>query len=128
MSKKADSTTKFQFPDAYLIVKRIRPNLSYLTAHNTTLAKGGLARYNLTRVDLKAVIFSSGTKSLSIDKPVLRQLPKRLLFTMIKNKDFTGSLDTNPCYFSHFIFNHITLFYKHRPIPSEGLPLDMSHE
>jgi len=47
---------------------------------------------------------------------------------MIKNKDFTGSLDTNPIYFSHFNLRHFTLFYNGRPIPSEGLPLDMSHE
>ena len=43
MSTKADSTTKFNFHEAYLIVIRIRVNLSYLIAHNTTLAKGGLA-------------------------------------------------------------------------------------
>ena len=48
MSTKADSTNKFQFLGEYLIVNRIRPNPSYVIAHNTTLAKGGLARYNVT--------------------------------------------------------------------------------
>jgi len=47
---------------------------------------------------------------------------------MIKNKDFTGSLNTNPFYFSHLNISHFTLFYNDRPIPSEGLPLDMSRE
>ena len=55
-------------------------------------------------------------------------MPKRLLFTMIKNKDFAGSLDTNPFYFNNFNLNHFTLYYNSRPIPSIGLPLDMSHE
>jgi len=128
MSTKADSTTKFQFHEAYLIVNRIRPNPSYLIAHNTALAKGALARYNLTRVELKTFTFSPGPKSLSVDNAVLGQLPKRLLFTMIKNKDFTGSLDSNPFYFNHFNLNHFTLYYNGKPIPSEGLPLDMSHE
>jgi hypothetical protein len=36
-----------------------------------------------------------------------------------------GSLDTYPFYFS---LNHFTLYYSGRSIPSEGLPLDMSHE
>ena len=94
MNTKADSTGKFQFLDAYLIVNRIRANPVYLIAHNTTVAKGGLARYNMTRVELKAFTYSAGPKSLSIDNAVLGQLPKLLLFTMIKNKDFLGSLDT----------------------------------
>ena len=47
---------------------------------------------------------------------------------MIKNKDLAGSLDTDPFYFSHFNLNHFTLYYNGRPIPREGLPLDMSHE
>ena len=67
MNAKADSTIKFQFLEAYLIVNRIRPNPSYLIANNPTLAKGRLARYNLTRVELKTFTFSVGPKSLSID-------------------------------------------------------------
>jgi len=65
---------------------------------------------------------------LSIDNAVLGQLPKRLLFTIIKNKDFTGSLDSNSLHFNHFNLNHFTLYYNGRPIPNEGLALDMSHE
>jgi hypothetical protein len=57
MSTKADPTTKFQFLEAYLIVNRIRPNPYYLIGHNTTLAKGGLARYNRWRVELKTSTF-----------------------------------------------------------------------
>jgi len=49
---------------------------------------------------------------------VLGQLPKRLLFTMIKNKYFLGSLDTNPYYFNHFNISHFTLFYNGKSIPS----------
>ena len=67
MSTKADSTTKFQFLEAYLIVNRIRPNPSYLIAHNTNLAKCGLARHNLTKVETMTFTFSPGPKSLSID-------------------------------------------------------------
>jgi len=51
----------------------------------------------MTKVELKKFTYSAGPKSLSIDKAVFAQLPKRLMFTMIKNKEFLGSLDTNPC-------------------------------
>ena len=102
MNSKNYSNIKFQFLEAYLIVNRIRTNPDYLIALNTTLAKGGLTRYNLTRVELKTFTLSRGPKSMSIDIVVLGQMPKRLLITMIKNKDFLGSLDTNPYYFHHF--------------------------
>ena len=57
MSTKDDSTPKFQFLEAYMIVNRILPNPSYLISH-TTLAKCVLARYNLTRVELKTHFFT----------------------------------------------------------------------
>ena len=62
MNTKADSTSKFQFLEAYLIVNQIRPNPACLLAHNTTLAKGGL-RFNMTRVELKTFTYSVGPKS-----------------------------------------------------------------
>ena len=65
---------------------------------------------------------------MSIDTAVIGQLPKRLLFAMSKNKDFTCSLDTNPFYFSLLNLSHLTLFYNGRPTPREGLPLDMGHK
>ena len=66
-------------------------------------ATGALARYNMTRVDLKTFTFSGGSKSPSIDYAVLGPLPKRLQFTMIKNSDFSGSVETNPHKFRHYI-------------------------
>ena len=60
------------------------------------LSKRVLTRYNLWRVDPKTFIFSAGSKSLSIDNGMLGPTLKRLLFTMIKNAHFNGSLDTNP--------------------------------
>jgi hypothetical protein len=57
----------------------------------------------MTRVDLKTFKFSAWSKSQSIDNAVLGPLPKRLLFSMIKNSDFNGSVDTNPYKFRHYI-------------------------
>ena len=78
------------------MLRHVQPNPLILSPHETTLAEGALARYNITRVDLKTFTFSAGSKSRSIDNAVLVPLPKRLLFTMIKNADFNGSVDTNP--------------------------------
>ena len=55
-------------------------------------------------------------------------IPKRLLFTIIKNTDFNGSVDTNPYKFRHYDISEFSLYVNGRRVPSEGLSLDMDHE
>ena len=64
LNKDAESKSVFQFLDAQLWVKRIRPNPTIPLAHNAVLSKGGVARYNMTRVELKSFTFSSGSQSV----------------------------------------------------------------
>ena len=92
------------------------------------MEKGFLARYIFTRVELKSFTFSSGSKYLSIDNAVLGPIPKRLLFTMVKNSDFNGSLDTNPFTFRHYNINCFTLYVNGKQVPNEGLTLGLDHE
>jgi hypothetical protein len=128
MSKSADTKTTFKFLVAYLLVIRVQPKPAILEAQENALEKGALARYNMTRVDLKTFTFSAGSKSRSIDNAVLGPLPKRLLFTMIKNTDFNGSVDTNPYKFGHYDISEFSLYVNGRRVQSEGLSLDMDHE
>ena len=94
MNKTIDSKVTFQFLDVKLFVKRFKEEPDLLSEHNTTLKEGGLARYNLTRVELKSFEFSAGFISLSMDNVVLGRIPKSLLITMVKNTDFLGSFAT----------------------------------
>ena len=55
MNKDAESKTVFQFLDAQLWVKGVRPTIPL--AHKAVLDKGGVARYNMTRVELKSFTF-----------------------------------------------------------------------
>jgi hypothetical protein len=128
LNKDPTSTATFKFLDAELIVRRIKAEPKILLAHNETLSKGYFARYNLTRVELKTFKFSKGPQSLSINNAVLGVMPKRLVFTMVKNTDFLGSIETNPFYFRHYYLTSFTPFVNGRRIPSESLSLDMSHE
>jgi hypothetical protein len=106
----ADSKTTFKFLDAKLFVKRIRPHPDIVSAHNETLKTGDLARYNLTRVELKTFTFAPALKSLSIDNLVLGPIPKRILFTMIKNTDILGSMATNPFNVRHYDLDSFALY------------------
>jgi len=76
MNKDAESKSVFQFLDAELWVKRIRPHPTIPLAHSAVLSKGGVERYKMTRVELKSFTFSSVTQSLSIDNAVLGPIPK----------------------------------------------------
>ena len=109
MSKDADSKVVFTLLKAQLNANRVRTNRAYLVAHNTAVQAGAFARYNLTSVELKTFTFSSGSQSLSIDNAILGSIPKCVLFTMIDNKDFLGSLDTNPFEFRHYDMDHFSL-------------------
>jgi len=83
-------------------------------------------RCNMTAVDFKTFTFSAGSESRSIDHAVFGPLPKILLFTMIKNTDFNGSVDTNPYKFRHYI-SEFSLYFNGRRVTSEGLSLEMDH-
>ena len=90
------------------MVRRITPNPAILLAHTATLKNGrSLARYNLTRVELKTFTFAAGSKSLSIDNGILGPIPKPLLFTMVKNTDFNCSLDSNFSITTSAIFRYL---------------------
>jgi hypothetical protein len=127
MNATADSKTTFKFLDAKLFVKRIRPHPDLLSAHNDTLTDGAIARYNLTRVELKSFTFAPGSNSLSINNLVLGPITKRILFTMVKNTDILGSMATNPFDFHHYDLDSFVLYVNGKH-PSEGLSLGMDHE
>jgi len=82
----------------------------------------------MTRVKLKEFIFSAGSKSLSIDNAVLVSVPKRLFFTIVKNADFIGTVDTNPYKFRHYDIRDFLLFVNGKQYINEGLSLGMDHE
>ena len=55
-------------------------------------------------------------------------LPKRLLFTMVKNRDFLGSRNSNPYNLRHYDLTNFTMYVIGRQTPRESLSLNMSHE
>jgi len=127
MSTAADSKTAFKFLDAQLLVRRIKANPKIPIAHEALL-KTELAVYNMTRVELKTFTFSSGPQSFSIDQAVIGRIPKRLLFTMIANTDFLGTINTNAYNFQHFGLRTFVMYVNGRQIPGEGLNIDTGHE
>jgi hypothetical protein len=109
LSSKADTGAVFRFLDVTLHVRHVKPSPTIQLAHAKALEKVN-GRHDMTIVVLKTVTLGAGSKCVSIDNAVLETLPKRLLFTMLRNADFTGSADTNPYLFRHFSFNHFVMY------------------
>jgi len=55
-------------------------------------------------------------------------LPKRVIFTMVRNTDFLGSRYSIPYNFRHYDLSNFTIYLNGRQIPSESLSLDMTYE
>jgi len=68
------------------------------------------------------------TIALCIEKPVVVPIPRRPLFTMVKNSDFFGSLDTNPYRFQHYDINDFSPFGNGKLFPNEGLSPDLDYD
>jgi len=51
MNKTSYKKIIFKFLDVYQMVRRMQPNPLFLSAHETALAEGALAWYNMTSVD-----------------------------------------------------------------------------
>ena len=64
--------------------------------------------------------FSRGSQSLSIDNAVLGYIPKCILFTIVKNKEFLASLDMNPFRFPHINYFALYVNGKQMPRPASG--------
>jgi len=101
MRTAADSKNTFKFLDPQLLVRRIKANPKIPITHEALL-KTELVLYNMTGVEIKTFTFCARPQSLSIDQAVIGRIPKRLLFTMIANTDFLGTINTNPYNFQHF--------------------------
>ena len=55
-------------------------------------------------------------------------MPKRLLFTMVKNSEFLVSVTTNPYILLHYDINYFALHVNGRQIPAEELSLGIDHD
>jgi hypothetical protein len=47
---------------------------------------------------------------------------------MVSNKDFLGTLTTNPYNFNHYNLSNFAMYVNGKQIPTEGLSADFGHE
>jgi hypothetical protein len=128
MNKDAGSKLTFRFLDAQLLVKRVKAYPAILAAHNTALQAAALAKYNLTRVEIKTFTFATGSRSVSIDNAIFGTVPYRLLITIIRNTVIVGAKNTSPYALKHYDISNFSLYVNGTKINSGVLALDTGRE
>jgi hypothetical protein len=127
MNAKADAKYAFMYLDAQLLVNRIRTNPPILLSQIPFSAKAALRDIIWRESNSRLPRFLQD-RNLSIDNALLGPIPKRLLFTIVKNTDFLGSMDTNPYLYRHCYLTNFTMYVNGEQFPNEGLILGMDHE
>jgi hypothetical protein len=126
-SPKSENGASFKFRNATLHVRNVKPSPNIQLAHAKALENVN-TRYDMTSVAFKTT-YGEGSKFVSIDNAVQGTLSKRLLFTMLRNTDVTGSPHTHPYLFKHFKLRRPFLcrcrnWYRSRwPFPIFGLDM-----
>ncbi len=95
--------------DCKLFVRNVGVNSVVRLAHEAGLAKEN-AIYPYQSTDLKNFVVSRGLSNVSIDNIFNQKIPKLVVFAMVSNKAFNGSLDENPFRFQHFDCNFVGLY------------------
>jgi hypothetical protein len=106
--------------DATLFVQHFDINPSILLAHNKILKRDN-AKYHYKRTELKTFTIPAGGRTLSIDNAIVGRIPNTIIFGMIDNEAYAGSLNKNPYALSHYSLENFSLFVNGVQTPSEGL-------
>ncbi|KAG8239865.1 hypothetical protein J437_LFUL018976 [Ladona fulva] len=101
--------------DATLYVQHFDINPSILLAHSKMLEG------QCQRSELKTFTVPSGGRTLSIDNAIVGRIPNTIIFTMVDNDSYAGSITKNPFTLSHYQLEKCSLFLNIVQIPSEGL-------
>lgn len=110
-SKSNDVTGKIKILDATLFVKQVEINPTLSLKIEKKLLETP-ASYHIQRVEVKNNTVGTGANSINIPYLLQGQIPKYIIFGLVKNDSFVGSFESNPFQFIHSDLVNIALFVK----------------
>ena len=96
-----------------------------LLTHARMLSKT-IAKYPLTRVEVKTFTIHAGVVGESIDNAILGQLSKRIIVGFVDNKAFNGDRKLNPFNFKNYGINFFSLYADGMQISSRPIQPNFS--
>lgn len=116
-------TSRVKILNAQLFMNHVNLNPHSLLATEMRLTKQ-MAVYPYQRVEVKTHTIAAGARDLSLDNVIIGQLPNFLLFSMVDNDAYSGSLTLNPYNFKHNNISSFQLLVNGLPTPSTALTFD----
>jgi len=94
-----------------------------------------VAKYNIVRHTVKAIVIPSGTSFFSVDNVSVGQIPKRVVFGFVRNEAFDGNYQMNPFNYEHMYMQRLAIFIHGVSYPLQPFtprytdtPVDYSRE
>ena len=111
--KDATATThtspQLEIEECKIYIRNVSVNPTVRIAHEVGL-KSENAIYPFQRSILKNFAVSQGLSNISLDNIFNQKIPKMIVFCMVGNQAFNGTLKSNPFNFEHFDCNFIGLY------------------
>jgi len=119
----ATFTPEIEILEASLYVRKLDINPGILLAHAKVL-ESNTAKYSYKRVEMINHTISSGVHQKTIENLFLNRIPSRIIFGLVKNSAFSGSVTENPYNFEDFDTNYVALSVNNRTVGSAPYKLN----
>jgi len=106
---------KMDFKNLKLAMRRIKIDPFALGGIEHKL-KTQEANYDITQSKIKTINIPSGTKSIDFQAIYQGNLPRSIIFGILSNKSFNGTIDSNPFHFFHHNVNYFNLKINGSPV------------
>jgi len=118
---------KLIIKDAVLFIKKVRINPSILSAHAKFLNEAN-AKYQIVRVDVKAISLAAGETIHNKDNIYIGSLPRKLVMGILENDAHSGSYTKSPFNFKNHNVNFIQVYLNGDPYPGRAYQPDYTQE
>ena len=98
-----------------------------MLAHPRALSKS-TAKYQLARIEVKALTLTSETHRQTLDNIILGQLPERIIVGFVESKAYIGVRNLNPFNFKNLKINFLCLYVDGVQILFEPLTPDFDKQ
>lgn len=117
---------KICIDDMTIYVRNVRLSQATVIGHEIGLNSNN-ALYQIQKTHMKYFNISKGSSSFTQDNLFANNIPKFLVFGMVKNSSFNGNKSENPFNFEHFNVNFVGLYKDGECVPSRELTPDFKN-
>jgi hypothetical protein len=125
MAPAGEGAVKLEVTDAYLLVRKVKPNTALQLAYAREL-ESRPAKYTITRVDTRVFSIAQGSRSVSKEDVFQGRIPKRLVIGCVTNKALNGHYQANPYDFQHFKANFVGVYADGQQLLGKPLQPDFT--